>query len=86
MIAGKPIVSSDFPATRDVLSSSNAILVPAEKPESLAAGIREAVSDRRRSDELARRALQDVAGMTYLKRANVLKDFFEKVMRRIEAP
>ena len=84
MLAGNPIVTCDFPATRDVLSASNAILVPAERADSLVSGIRRAIEDRELAAGLARQAFHDVAEMTYKKRALVLRSFFESVTQRAQ--
>lgn len=82
MLAGSPIVTCDFPATRDVLSAENAILVHAENADSLAFGIRRAIDEKELAAGLARRAFHDVAEMTYKKRALVIRNFFEGVAQR----
>lgn len=76
MLAGNPIVTCDFPATRDVLHSGNAIFVEPENVEALSAGIRRAVEDRDLAQRIAARALEDVRGMTYRRRAAALVEFF----------
>jgi glycosyltransferase involved in cell wall biosynthesis len=81
MLAGSPIVTCDFPATRDVLNADNAIFVEPENPEALAAGIRRAVEDPQLARRVAARALEDVRSMTYRQRAAGLVAFFR---RRIE--
>lgn len=43
MLSGGPIVSPDYPATRDVLHESNCIFVEPSNPEKLAAGIKIAI-------------------------------------------
>lgn len=76
MLAGSPIVTCDFDATRDVLNRDNAIFVEPEDPAALAAGIRRAVEDPALAQRVAARALEDVRGMTYRRRAAMLVEFF----------
>jgi alpha-1,6-mannosyltransferase len=80
MLAGSPIVTCDFPATRDVLNSGNAIFVSPEDGAALADGIRQAVENPGSSAALARRARADVTEMTYRRRAAQLAGFFRKLL------
>jgi len=76
MLAANPIVTTDFPATRDVLNSENVIYVDAENPEALAAGIRRAIEDPDLARRVSSRALQDVRKLTYRQRAASIAAFF----------
>lgn len=60
MAAGVPVVAGDVPALREVLTDGeSALLVPAEDPEALAAGIRRVLDDPR----LARRLRETARGV-----------------------
>jgi glycosyltransferase involved in cell wall biosynthesis len=78
MLTGNVIVTSDFPAVRDVLNEGNAIFVAPEDPEALAVGIRWAIENRDAAGRLAARASVDVAAMTFAKRTRMLLDGFEQ--------
>jgi glycosyltransferase involved in cell wall biosynthesis len=85
MLAQNPIVTCDFPATRDVLNRKNAIFVAAENADALAQGIRLAVEDRKLAKNVAERAFQDVQSMTFRIRAEKLSQFFRDLIR-VPAP
>jgi len=62
MAAAKPIIASDLPSLREVLSHDvNALLVPPDQPEAWAAAIRLLKKDRKLRERLAERANQDLA-------------------------
>jgi glycosyltransferase involved in cell wall biosynthesis len=82
MLAGSPIVTCDFPATRDVLNGENAIFVEPENADALASGIRRAIEDRDLAGRVAGRALRDVRDMTFRKRAGQLAGFFGGLLGR----
>lgn len=69
MASGKPIVASDLPSLREVLSEKNAFLVAPDDPEALAEGIRYALEHTEDASERAARALQDVRRYTWASRA-----------------
>ena len=76
MLSGSPIVSCDFPATRDVLNANNAIFVAPESADELVRGIRLAVENGELARAVAERAYQDVRQMTFRRRAESLVSFF----------
>ncbi len=82
MLAGSPIVTCDFPATQDVLNAENAIFVTPESADALAAGIRRAVEDCPLARRVSERALRDVEGMTFRKRATQLVELFRGLIDR----
>lgn len=82
MLTGSPIVTCDYPATRDVLNARNAVFVTPEDPAALAEGIRLAVEQPDVSSALGRQARMDVSEMTYRRRAAKLVDFFRGLMPR----
>lgn len=83
MSVGRPIITSDTPAAREVLEDGeNALLVPAGDPEALAAGMRRLADDRdlrRRLGEAARVRFGELAEQKV-----VAADFVAAVRRRLE--
>jgi len=80
MAAGRPIVSADLPAIREVLRHDvNALLVAPGDPGALAEGIRRLVTDRALAARLAHQALDDVKQYTWERRAERLEALFGEV-------
>jgi glycosyltransferase involved in cell wall biosynthesis len=80
MAARVPIVASDLPSTREVLTHGvNAFLVPPDNPLDLAAGIQEVLSDREMADRLSQRAHEDVLAYSWDRRAERLIHFLRTV-------
>jgi len=78
MAAGRPIVASDLPSIREVLTHErNALLVPPGDPQALTAAIRRLKDDRALGDRLAVQAREDVRDYTWEKRAERLEAVFE---------
>ncbi len=78
MWSGTPIVASDLPSLRDVLAHEvNALLVPPEQPEALAAALRRLLGDATLRARLAARARDDVRGYTWQARAARLEAFLQ---------
>ena len=70
MAAGVPIVASDLPSMREILSDrTNALLVKPEDPHALAEGIQKLLRERGLAERLAARAKDDVQSYTWDKRA-----------------
>jgi len=87
LAAGKPIVASDLPSLREVLSDGgNAVLVGPGDPAALAAGIRRVLDDPRLAESIARRAFDDAARFTWACRAERLEAVFEWVADRSRRP
>jgi glycosyltransferase involved in cell wall biosynthesis len=83
MAADRPIVASDLPSIREVLAHErNALLVPPGNPQALTAAIRRLKDDRALGVRLAERALEDVRGYTWAKRAERLEALFDRVCSR----
>lgn len=70
MASGTPIVASDLPSLREVLSSENAMLVPPDHPLELARGIERLINDPEKARQLTQRAKQLVASYTWDRRAS----------------
>ncbi|MSU74706.1 glycosyltransferase, partial [Candidatus Kaiserbacteria bacterium] len=69
MASGKPIVASDLPSLREVLSEKNAFLVKPDDPEALAEGIRYVLAHPDEASLRATQALRDVKRYTWESRA-----------------
>jgi glycosyltransferase involved in cell wall biosynthesis len=80
MAAGRPIVASDLPSLREVLTHEvNAHLVTPDDPAALGAGLQAVLADPARGDRLAARARQDVAGRTWDARAAAIVAFVHQL-------
>lgn len=75
MASGKPIVASDLPSLREVLSEKNAFLVKPDDPEALAEGIRYAIEHPEEAEKRAAQALEDVRRYTWESRAKSILVF-----------
>ncbi len=75
MTSGIPIVASDLPSIREVLSEENAFLVSPDNALALAEGIRYTLTHDDESMSRALRARQDVEGYTWSARAKGILEF-----------
>lgn len=76
LAAARPIVASDLPSLREVLTHDrNAILAAPDDPDALAAGIRAALADPPRSGRLAAAARADADRYTWDARADGILEF-----------
>ncbi|MBI5787447.1 MAG: glycosyltransferase family 4 protein [Candidatus Schekmanbacteria bacterium] len=81
MAAKVPIVASDLPSLREILTHKvNAILVPPENPAALASGIRELLSDQNLRNRLSRQAFSDVQQYTWDERAKNITRVLKEVL------
>lgn len=78
MAARRPIVASDLPPLREVLNESNAILVKPDDAESLANGIKNALSDTSLVDKISQTAFVGVKQYTWENRAKNILNFIQK--------
>jgi glycosyltransferase involved in cell wall biosynthesis len=73
MASGRPVVATSIPSVSEILRDGvNAILVPPDSPEALAAGIKRALGDPALAKALTERASSDVRGYTWEARAKKL--------------
>jgi|MudIll2142460700_1097286.scaffolds.fasta_scaffold53450_2 glycosyltransferase involved in cell wall biosynthesis len=80
MAAGRPIVASDLPSSREVLEHERtALLVPAGDAEALAAAVRRLLGDPALAERLAREAHQEAKRYSWDARARRLLAFFREV-------
>lgn len=75
MASGIPIIASNIPSIREILSEKNATLVPADDPEALANGIVSACTYSEEAQRKAQVAKQDVERYTWEARAHGISDF-----------
>jgi len=75
MTSQRPIVASDLPSLREILSENNAILVEPDNPRKLAQGIAKVMKNPDFFDRISKQAYQDVQGYSWSKRAQKIIDF-----------
>jgi glycosyltransferase involved in cell wall biosynthesis len=86
MAAGRTIVASDLPAVREVLTADvNAVLVPPEDSEALGSALQRVIDGPQFAERLARQAFDDVAGYSWVRRAERLEALFAHVKERRKA-
>lgn len=80
MAAGRPIVATDLPSSREVLrEGENALLVPPGDPAALAAALHRVLSDRELAARLARSAWEEAPRYSWDARARKLQALFEEL-------
>jgi glycosyltransferase involved in cell wall biosynthesis len=80
MAAGRPIVASDLPSSREFLRhGENAWLVAPDDPAALAAGITRLLDDEQTSERIARAAFEDAVAFSWDARARRLLDAFAEI-------
>jgi glycosyltransferase involved in cell wall biosynthesis len=83
MAARRPIVASDLPAIREVLTDGeNAVLVAAGDPNALAGAIRRVLEDDALAMRLADAAYRDAANYTWARRAERLESLLAQASSR----
>ncbi len=82
MATGRPIVTSDLPSIREVLThEENALLVPSGEPEALAAAIERLLGDAALSERLAARAIEQVRDYSWESRAAAIEGLVREIVR-----
>ena len=75
MASGVPIVSSDLPSLKAILSPKSAIFVPPDDPEALKRAITKVLDEPGFADNLIKNALSEVTKYTWDKRAKKIVEF-----------
>ena len=75
MTSGRPIVASDLPSLKEVLTAESAAFFTPDDPQSLAEAVRSMCSNPDRAARLAARAKTDVLGYSWDARARSILDF-----------
>lgn len=75
MASGVPIVASDLPSLREILSEQNSFLVKPNSPLSLAKGIQAVLANSVLAEKFARQAWLEVKKYSWHKRAEKIIDF-----------
>jgi glycosyltransferase involved in cell wall biosynthesis len=80
MASGRPLVASDLPSIREILThEENALLVPPGDTRALAAAMERLLRDRDLSRRLAARAFEDVKAYSWDRRAEAISNFVESL-------
>jgi glycosyltransferase involved in cell wall biosynthesis len=79
LAAGKPIVATDLPSLREVLSNQVAEFVTPDDASSLAAGIKKLLTDPNRCVKMSELSRELVAGYTWAGRARKIINFLRNV-------
>ena len=83
MAAKIPIVASDLPSIREVLTNGETgILVEANNPRKLAEGIQKVLSDHRLAQKISEQAYRKAHNFTWKKRSEQISLFLEQVSRK----
>lgn len=80
MASNVPIVASDLPSIREILSQKNAYLFEPDNHTSLACGIELALSQKELSEKKADQAYIDVKDFSWVNRAAIIASFMTKKM------
>ena len=85
MASGRPVVASDLPAIREVLThENNALLVPPGNPEALAAALERLLAEPALASRLAVRAFDDVRAYSWDRRAAEIEALARELCRPSE--
>jgi glycosyltransferase involved in cell wall biosynthesis len=80
MAAGRPILASDLPSSREFLRhGENAWLVAPDDPAALAEGLARLLEDDALSERIARTAFEDAVAFSWDARARRLMDVFAEI-------
>lgn len=81
MASGVPIIASDLPSLKEILNERNSVLVEPDNPEALKEGIQKVLGDKNLAKSISEKALEDVQGYTWEKRAERIIDFITRVQK-----
>ena len=75
MASKRPIIATDLPSIREVLSEKNAVIVKPDDPKELAQGIKKVINDKKLVQSMSEKAFKDVDNYTWEKRVKSILDF-----------
>lgn len=75
MASGRPIVASDLPSLREVLSNKNSLLVTPDDPQALAEGVRTVLTNPELAQSIVHQASDTIQNYTWSKRAHSILSF-----------
>jgi len=75
MASGRPIIASDLPSIREILNQKNSLLVEPDNIGHLAEAVTKIINDPAKSDQHARKALEDVKSYTWKNRVIKILNF-----------
>ena len=78
MASKKPIIASNMPSIREILSSENAVLAVPGEASSFVQGITSVINNTELADAITTRAFSDVQNYTWEKRAQKILYFLNK--------
>lgn len=78
MVSGRPIVASDLPSIREILSEKNAKLIAPDDAEALASAIAYMLNNDPEAGRISAQAKEDVKSYTWEKRAESIWRFFQE--------
>ncbi len=80
MASGNPIVSSDIPIIREILSEQNSVLVPPDNPYLFAKGITKCLENKMFASSISKNALKQVDEYSWDARAANVEDFMNSLL------
>jgi glycosyltransferase involved in cell wall biosynthesis len=78
MASGVPVVASDLPSIREILSENNSVLFIPDDANSLADAIKKILGNPALADKISKQALSDVQKYTWNNRAKEIISFITK--------
>lgn len=77
MAAGKPIIASDLPSLREVISEETAFFVEPNSPDALASAIGEVLADPAQAGRRAHAAREAAQSYSWARRGAIIRDFIQ---------
>ncbi len=81
MASRRPIVATDIPSIREILSNTNAVIVLADDPKAMVLGIAGVLKNKEHAQKIADQAYRDVATHTWSARAKRVLVFVGKIRK-----
>lgn len=75
MASGRPIIASNLSSLKEILNGDNAVLVKPDDSAELACAIKNLLSDSKKMEKIANKALEEVQKYSWIQRANNILNF-----------